>query len=147
MLDATNHSWNASHCFIVRYYFFVLDPGSSFQMPIEHFHMHVLLSAETFISYLDLLLISPPLFSTGDLPLSQSLRDTATRHRSLFPLHSLPHLISHGVLFILPLACPFLPPPMATALHWLIVVIGMSLFPSLYLPPSQTTPHILARLI
>lgn len=79
--------------------FFVLDPGSSFQMPVEHFYMHVLLSAETFISYLELLLISPPLFSAGDLPLSQSLRDTSTRHHSLFPLHSLSHLISHGVLF------------------------------------------------
>ena len=92
MLDATNHSQNSSHCAIVRDYFFVLDPDSSFQMPIEHFHMHVLLSAQTFISYLDLL-ISPPLFSTGDLPLSQSLRDASTRHHSLFSFHCLSYLI------------------------------------------------------
>ena len=99
MLDTTNHSWSSSHCFIIRHHFFVLDPGSSLQMPIEHFHMHVLLSGETFVFYLDLLLISPPLFSAGDMPLSQSLRDTSTRHHALFPLHSLSHLISHGVSF------------------------------------------------
>lgn len=102
--------------------------------------------SSNFISYLDLL-ISPPLFSIGDLPVSPSLRDTSTRHHSLFSLHYLSYLISHGALFTLPLECPFLPSPMAIALHWLIVVIGMSLFPSLYLPPSQITPHILARLI
>lgn len=73
--------------------------------------------SSNFISYLDLLLISPPLFSIGDLPVSPSLRDTSTRHHSLFSLHYLSYLISHGGLFTLPLECPFLPSPMATALH------------------------------
>lgn len=69
-------------------------------------------------------------------------------HKAPFTFFSpLSLLFNYGVVFTLPSECPFLPSAMATALHWLIVVTGMSLFPSLYLPPSQITPHILARLI
>lgn len=153
MPDSTIHSWNSSHYFTVRVLLFALGPGSSFQKPIEHFHMHVPLSAQTLISwvkppsYLALLPISPPLFSIGGIPLSQSLRDTSMSHRSLFPLHYLSYLITHGILLTLPLQCPFLPSAMATALCWLIFVTSTSLFPSIYLPPGQTILHILARLI